>query len=168
MAPPTGPIDHALRVLNAHAHREGFGLHENASIVQQAKAVARAVAQGQHHMACSQFAELTALAILDFQTCDLAAFWPAFDQHVHHALLKAHLAPQRYDLFAQVLDHFDQFESADVRVRCKQNLGRRASLHKLVHDFAAQVARVFDLAVKLAVRKCASATFTKLNIAFGV
>ena len=49
-----------------------------------------------------------------------------------------------------------------------QNLGWRTGQYKFIHHFAAQKARVFDLAVKLAIGEGACAAFAKLNIAFGV
>ena len=67
-----------------------------------------------------------------------------------------------------MLDHLDQLEGTDVRVCGVQDVGRRSGLDKFVHDLAAQVARVFDLAVKFAVTEGACAAFAKLHIALGV
>ncbi|HPQ97732.1 MAG TPA: hypothetical protein PLN94_19310, partial [Thiolinea sp.] len=57
-----------------------------------------------------------------------------------------------------------QLEGADVRVGHIQDFFGRTGLDELVHHLAAQVARVFDLAVELAVAEGASAAFTKLHI----
>ena len=50
-------------------------------------------------------------------------------------------------------------------MRGPQNFFRCAKAHQLLHDLAAQVPRVFDLAVQLAVGKGASTPFAKLHIA---
>ena len=90
------------------------------------------------------------------------------DDHVRHALLEADLAAHRNDLLAQVFHHLHQLEGADVRVGDVQNFFGCTGLDELVHHLAAQVARVFDLAVELAVREGTSAALAKLHVAFGV
>ena len=42
------------------------------------------------------------------------------------------------------------------------------ALHEFVQHFAAQMARILDLAVELAVGECARATFAELHIGFRV
>ena len=91
-----------------------------------------------------------------------------FDQHVSHALLKAHFATQRDDLLAHVFNNTRQTERTDVRFADVENLIGRARFDKLVQDFAAVVFWVFDLAVELAVRECACAALTKLHVGFRV
>lgn len=157
-------VNQALRVFNAETHREGFGFHVDAAFVQHADGVARTVAQRQHHVVGAQLVIGSIVQVLHGE----AAHLPIFDQHVTHALLKPHLAAQRDDLFAHVFHHLDQFEGADMRFADQQNFGWCASLDELGHDLAAQMARVLDLAVKLAVGKGAGAAFTKLHIGFGV
>ena len=88
--------------------------------------------------------------------------------HIAYALFKTNLSSQCQNLFADVFHYLDQFEGADVRVRCKRNIGRRSGLDEFIHDLAAQVARILDLAVKLAVRKGAGAPFTVLHVGFGI
>ena len=85
-----------------------------------------------------------------------------------HTLAKAHFAAQGNDLGTHVFHHFHQAEGANVRVGGVQNFGRRTGIDKLLQHLAPQVARVFDLAVELAVGKRPGAAFTKLHVAFGV
>ena len=108
------------------------------------------------------------VAIFHVQTGHLTPSRSGFNVDVDHTLLKPHFTAHGNDLLAQVFNHLDQLEGADVRMCCKQNVARRARLHKLVHHFATQMARVFDLAVKLAVGEGACAAFAKLHIALGI
>jgi len=55
-----------------------------------------------------------------------------------------------------------------VRVRHVQDFGRRAGGDEFLHHLAAQVARVADLAVELAVGKGAGTAFAELHVAFRV
>ena len=64
---PARAVDHALRVLDAHADRERLGHHVHAVAVQHAEAVARAVAQRQHHVAGGQFLNVAGLEVFDRQ-----------------------------------------------------------------------------------------------------
>ena len=70
---------------------------------------------------------------------------------IGHALTKAHLAAECNDLSTQVFYHLHQFKGTDVGMGLHQNIGRRAGVNQFVHDLAAQIARVFDLAPQLAV-----------------
>ena len=81
------------------------------------------------------------------------------------ALTKPHLTTEGNDLRPQVFNHFHQFKGADVGMGFNQNFGWGSGLNQLLHDFTAQVARVFDLAPQLAVRKCPGTAFAKLHIA---
>jgi hypothetical protein len=90
------------------------------------------------------------------------------DQHVGHALLETDLTAERDDLLAQPLYDLHQLEGADVRVRHVQDLGRRAGVDELLHHLAAQVARILDLAVELAVGEGAGAAFAELHVRFRV
>ncbi len=68
---PAGAVNHALRMLNAKAHREGLGLHRHATRVQHGKGVARAVAQRHHDLACLDVAAVAAGQIQHLQTAHL-------------------------------------------------------------------------------------------------
>ena len=98
----------------------------------------------------------------------MPALRAGFNHQIGHALTETDLPAQRNDLRAQALHHLHQLEGADVRMRHIQNFFGRARLHELGHHLAAQVARVLDLAVKLAIAEGTRATFAKLHIAFGV
>ena len=168
MSTPAGLVDHALRMFNAHANRKRFGLQGHAALVQHDKGVARAVAQGQHHMACGQGVTVASFLVQHLQARELVSVLSGGEQQIGHTLFKADLATQSGDLFADVLHHLDQLEGANVRVRCKQDVGWGPRFDEFIHHFAAQMARVFDLAVELAVTECACAAFAKLHIALWV
>ena len=58
-------VDQALRMLDAHAHREGLLRHRHACVVEHAEGVARAVANSQDQLLAGQFLLLPALDIAD-------------------------------------------------------------------------------------------------------
>ena len=165
---PARAVDHALRVLDAKAQRKRFGLHGHAMAVQHGEGVACAVPQGQHHMACGQGVAQACGQVEHLQRHNALALWAVFGFDVGHALLKANLAAQADDVLAQVLHHLDQLKGANVRVCGPQNLFRCTKAHKLGHHLAPQMARVFDLAVELAVAEGAGTAFAKLHIALGL
>ena len=176
MATPACPVNQTLRVLNAKADGKGLGLHRHTAIKQGGKGIARAVAQGQHHVRGGEFIGSAAVLVQHSQAAQLfggvrvvgcRGAW-LVQCHIHHALLKANLPAQRDDLRAHGLHHLHQLEGADVRVRLIQNFFRCARQNKLVHHLATQVAWVFDLAVELAVRERARTAFTKLHIGLGL
>jgi hypothetical protein len=111
---------------------------------------------------------LAGVQVGHLQSSELVAVGGWREQHIAHPLLKSDLATQSDDRLADVLNHLDQFEGADVRVCGIQNVGGGAGIDELVHHLAAQVARVFDLAVELAVAERACTAFAKLHIALGV
>ena len=166
---PAGLVDHTLRVFNAKAHRERLGLHEHPSVPQQGKGVARAVSQGQHHPLCGHVEVFFGVEPAHAQGLHpLLAIGPGGECDAGELVFKTDLAAQRHDLLAHGLDHLDQFEGADVWVRLVEDFGRRAGVDKLLHHLAANEARVFDLAVELAVGKQACAAFAILHIALRV
>ncbi len=152
-------VDQALRVLDAKADRKRLGLEAHAALLQHREGVTRAVAEGQHHVFGVQL----------FATGELhAAHLAAFDVQVGHLLAEAHLAAQRLDARAHLLDHAHQPEGADVRLGDVEDLRRRAGLDELVQDLARQVARIADLAPQLAVGKGAGTALAELHIRLGV
>ena len=84
----------------------------------------------------SQMRPRTRVAIFYVQACHLPARRRTLNVDVDHALFKTNFTAQCNDLLAQVFYHLHQFESANVRVRRKQNVAWSAGLHKLVHDLA--------------------------------
>ncbi len=167
MPAPARAVDHALRMLDAKAHRERLGLHVHAALVEHGEGVARAVAQSHHGMVGLQPLALAAVLVQHFQGGETAVLALAFDAHVTHALAEADLAAQADDLLAYSLDHLHQLEGADVRVRGIEDLWRCAVGDEFLHHLAAQVARVLDLAVELAVGEGACAAFAELHIGLG-
>ena len=168
MAAPAGLVDHALRVLDAHTNGKRLGLHGHATAVQHDKGVARTVAQRHDGVARVQGVALARAQVFYLQPGELLATGDGRKQHIAHALLKADLAAQRDDLLADVFHHLDQLEGADVRVCGVQDVGGCACMDEFINDLAAQVARVLDLAVELAVREGARTAFAKLHIALRV
>ena len=115
--------------------------------MQHGHGVARAVAQRQDDLIGTQLVAGRVVEVLNGQAANV----PFFNQHVTHALFKTHLTAQRNDLLAHVLDHLDQREGAKVGLADQQDLFGCTRFDKLLHDLAAQVARVLDLAPELAV-----------------
>ena len=75
---PTCLVNHALRVFDAHADGEGFGLHGHAVSVQHGETVAGTVAQSHHHMVCIQGVTLTAFLLQYVQRLYVALCAPRF------------------------------------------------------------------------------------------
>ena len=165
---PARAVDHTLRMLDAKAHRKRLGLHGHATRPEHGKSVACAVAQCHHHVVGLQLLHGAAGQVQHFKARDATHLALCGGADVGHPLAKSHLTAQFDDARAQVLHHLDQLESADVGVGFHQYFGGRACSHKLLHHLASQVARVFDLAPELAVRKRACAAFAKLHIALRV
>ena len=64
-------VDHALRMLDAHAHRERFTFHEQAFFLQQRKRVARRMTAGQDNGRCENALARTARRVFQHDTCKL-------------------------------------------------------------------------------------------------
>ena len=158
-----GAIDQALRMLDAVADRKRLGFHADAALVQHRKSVACAVAERQDHMV-----GINLLARSQRHAANRFPGRAVFDQDIADTLLETDLAAQRFDFSAHPADHGDQAESADMRLGDKENFFRGAGLDEFVQHLARQMARIADLAPKLAIRKSACAAFTELHIRFGV
>ena len=76
-----------------------------------------------------------------------------FNLQAGNAALKADFAAEGDDLGSHPLDHADEAEGADVRMREVKDFLRRAGLDELGQHLAPEEARVLDLAVELAVGK---------------
>ena len=152
-------VDDRLRVLDAKADRERLGFHEHAALVQNREGVARAVAEREHDVVGGD-----PCAVVQGHAANL----PGLDQHIGHALPEANFTTQRLDLGPHLLDHADEAERTDVRLRDEQDLFRRAGLHELVQHLAREVPRVADLAPQLAVGERAGAAFAELHVRLGV
>ena len=72
------------------------------------------------------------------------------------------------DTRAHFLYHRHQLESADMRFADIHDFFRRTGFDKLTHDFTAIMFRIFDLAVKFAIRESAGTAFTKLHVGFRI
>ena len=153
-------VDQALRMLDAKAQAEGLGLDGDAAFVQHFKGVAGAVAQRQHHMAAFDF-----LAVFQAD----AAHAPLLVQKkIDHLALEAIFAAQLFDGLAHAFHHRHQPEGADMGMGLGEDFLRRASLDELGQHLAAQIARILDLAVELAVGKSSGAAFAELDIGFRI
>ena len=89
-----------------------------------------------------------------------------FDQKIGDLALEAIFAAQPFDGGAQAFHHGHQPEGADMGMRLGEDFLRRAGLDEFGQHLAAQMARVLDLAVELAVGKSAGAAFAELDIGF--
>ncbi len=83
-------------------------------------------------------------------------------------MLEAIFAAQRLDRLAHALHHRHQAEGADMGVRLGQDLRGGAGPHELGQHLAAEMARVLDLAVELAVGKGACPALAELHVGFRV
>ena len=127
--------------------------------MQHRERVAGAVAERQHHVVGGEL-----FAAGERQPSNVAGL----DQHIGHALPEAHLAAERFDLGAHLLDHADEPEGADVRLAHVEDFFRRTGLHELGEHLAREVARVADLAPEFAVGEGAGAALAELHVRFGL
>ena len=147
-------------MLDAKADGERLGLDGDAAVVQHLEHVAGAVAHRQHDMVGCDL-----LAAFQHHAAHLAV---AIEQQVGHLALKAIFAAQAFDGLAQALHHRHQPEGADMRMGLGEDFFRRAGLHEFGQHLAAQMARVLDLAVELAVGERAGAAFAELHVRFRI
>ena len=77
---------------------------------------------------------------------------------------EAIFAAKLLDRSAHALDHGDQAEGADVRMRFGQDLGRRTGLHELGQYLAVEVPGILDPAVQLSIGKGAGAALAELYV----
>jgi hypothetical protein len=150
-------------MLDAKADGKRLGFHVDAARMQHLEGVARAVAEREDDVIAGE-----RLAAGERHPADAFTLGAVLDQHIGHALLEADLAAQRLDLVAHRLDHANQAESADVRLRHVENFVRRARLHKLGQHLAPQMLGVLDLAVELAVGEGARPALAELHVGFRI
>jgi hypothetical protein len=91
---------------------ERLGFHVHAAIVQDMERIARAVANRQHDVVAGRNSPL-----LRCRPLKAGAVGGGLDLEILDAGLEAVFAAQRLDRFADALDHGDQPERADMRVR---------------------------------------------------
>ena len=91
----------------------------------------------------------------------------ALDQHVGDLAFETHLAAERDDFRAHLLDDAGEPERADVRLADEEDLGRRTGAHELVHHLAAVELRILDLAVELAIGEEPRPALAELHVGFG-
>ena len=149
------PIDQRLRVLDAEANGERLGFHEHTRRMQHLEGVARAVAEGEDDLAGGDFLSTRQryaahVSFLDVQSSDAA--------------LEANLPAARDDLGAHALDHADQPEGTDVRMRDVEDFLGCPGFDEFGQHLASEMARILDLAVEFAVRKGAGAALAELHV----
>ena len=156
-------VDQRLRMLDAHADGERLGLDRDAALVQHLERVARAVADRQHDMirrqcACHRRAPRRAPA--GCRSRPRCRDRPPGSEAI--------LAAERLDRGAQAFDHRHQPERADMRLGDVEDFLRRAGLDEFGQHLAAEMVRVLDLAVQLAVGERAGAAFAELHVGFRI
>ena len=157
-------VDQRLRMLDAKADGKGLGLHIHTAINEHLKRVARTVADGEHHMIGGD-----TLAVFQHHTAHLShAVLTGFDLQIGNAVLKAVFPTQSSDGRAHILHHLHKAERADMRMRLGEDFRRRFGLYEFGEHLASQMARVFDLAVELAVGERTRSAFAKLYVGLGV
>ena len=172
-----------LVVGGAEQRVAGVGAEARRSISDCGCSMRKPTAKGLASMntpACVQHLEGVARAVAERQN-DVAGgdFLAARQRHAAHAaacsmcrpvtrLWKRISPPSDSISRAHVLDHADQPEGADVRLGDVEDFLRRAGLDEFGQHLAAEVARVLDLAVELAVGEGAGAAFAELHVRFRV
>ena len=163
-AAEAGAVDQLLRMLDAHADGKRLRRHGNAARTQHGETVARAVAQGEDDMIgvdglaiCQRDAAHAALAVGCFN-----------DIEIVDTRAEAVFAAQRFDGGTQAFHHRHQPEGADMRLADEQDFLGRAGADEFLQHLAAQMMRVLDAGIQLAVGKGAGAAFAELHIAFRV
>ena len=154
-----GLVDQRLRVFDAETDGKRLGFHEDAGRVQHGEGVTRAVTEGEDDLMrhdCFAVHQRHAL------------YGAVFDLYPGDTALETDFAAQRDDFGAHALNHADEAEGADVGMCDVEDFLRRPRLDELLQDLAPEKARVFHLAVELAVREGSGATFTELNVRFRV
>ena len=157
-------VDPALRMLDPHADREGLGLDMHAAPVEHLEGRPGAVPHREHDMI-----GLEKAAVMQVQPAHpLVPVRHALELEIVDSRLPAIFAAQRLDRRPHALDHGDEAEGADMRMRFPQYVVGRAGLDELLQHLAAQEARVLHPAIELAVGKGAGAAFAELHIAVRV
>ena len=148
-------VDESLRVLDTHAHGEGFRLHEDLLAVEHFEGVSCAVTDGKDQLLTGQ------LALGGLHAADSAVF----PQDLGHLHAEAHLAAQFDDLLADGFYHMAQLVGANVRLLLIADLLRCAVADQLFQNVAA--AGVADTGGQLAVGESACAALAKLYVGPG-
>ena len=130
--PEAGAVNHPLRMLDPHTQREGLGLHIDAAGVEALERVPGAMPKGEDHRIAGDLGP-----VLQHDAADPALVGRAVQGEVHHLALEPVLSPQRLDLGPHALDHADEAEGADVRMRFGQDFRRGAGGHELGQHLAA-------------------------------
>jgi hypothetical protein len=92
---PKRQVDQRLRVLDAEADRERLGFDVDAALVQHLEGVARAVADGQHHVVGDDLLAASSMTPRTWRPS-------AVSLDVGHLALEAVFAAQRLDLRASI------------------------------------------------------------------
>jgi hypothetical protein len=153
-------IDPALRVLDPHADREGFSLQMHAAPVEHLEGGAGAVADREHDMIGLEEAAVVQVQAAQF----LAPVGQAFELEIVDARFPAIFAAECLDRRPHALDHGDEAEGADMRVRLPQDVVGRTGFHELLQHLAAEKARILDPAIELAVGEGARAALAELDV----
>ncbi len=135
-------------MLNSKTNRKGFRLNIYAFVQQHLKTITCAVTNRQHDVATAQ-----RFTTAQFHTGNLflLAIYGRLKQQAVYFFTKTYLASKAINFCANIFNHFNQLEGADVRLTDVENFLRRSGFHKLRCHFATQKAFVLHLTVQLAV-----------------
>ena len=142
-------------MLDAKADGKGLGFQRHAARQQNLEHVAGAVTHRQHGMAGKNL-----FAAFQFH----AFYGPVLDQKIGDLALEAVFAAQALDGGAHRFHHRHQAEGADMGMGFGEDFFRGAGLDEFLQHLAAEMARILDLAVELAVGKSAGAAFAELDV----
>ena len=151
-------VDHALRMLDTHAHREWFPFHEQAFFLQQRKRVARGMTACQNNGRSRYALTCAARRVFQYDTCKLVIT----KRQVNQLAIEANFAAMLDNLLAQRFYHGTQLIGANMGFCINQNLFRRPRLGKPLQNRLCK--RVFRIRGQLAIGKRAGATFAKLDV----
>ena len=152
-------IDQGLGVFDAQAHRKRFGHHVHAAVCSIWK-VSRALCP---------MARMTCWVGMCLSVGSGGRRTPALvNRQVVDVGLELDLAPERFNLGTQLLDHTHQPERAHVGFADVKDFRRRPGCDQLLEHLASAVVFVLDLAMQFAIGESAGTTLAELDIRLGV
>ena len=152
-----GAVDPALGVFDPHTDGEGLGLHTDAALVERLKRIARRMADRHDDVGGGEEAAIG-------QVQPGQAVILGVDLEVGDAGGEAVFAAELFDGFADAHHHRHKAEGADVGVGFGQYVIGGARLDEFGQHLAAEMARVLDARIELAVGECPRAALAELHV----
>ncbi len=158
---PLRPVDILLRMLNAHAHREGFRLHMKAVRQHHLEGVACRMPAGKHELSRGNTPGF--FSLLAKHRRDKTSL---FHLEVDKPRVEKHLATCGDYLTTQIRHHLRQKIAPDMRMRFPKNLRGRAGIGKPMQHMRDPL--VLRIGRQLSVGKGSGSAFAKLHVRRGI